>query len=205
MNYVYDIYLNLNNVLYDFFDWDKNDKLIHIKKIPIFKISEESFKKLINNTIVLDEDSIKNIEYKTELWNVNDKIMYSCIFCDSNNAVGIEFDGDGTSIKKSSLYIDEELDIIEMSEALKFSNIDFKILSKSNTLLKTRKEIREEKFISRELKISDNSRLNYIYFECFGKKEKDKNVIIKNLKTIKTKKNLYDILKLTSKANNKML
>ena len=38
MNYVYDIYLNLNNVLYDFFDWDKNDKLIHIKKIPIFKI-----------------------------------------------------------------------------------------------------------------------------------------------------------------------
>ena len=205
MNYVYDIYLNLNNVLYDFFDWDKNDKLIHIKKIPIFKISEESFKHIINNTIILNEDIIKNIEYKTELWNVNDKIMYSCIFCDSNNAIGIEFDSDGKSIKKSSLYIDEELDIIEMSEALKFSNIDFQILSKSNTLLKTRKEIREEKFISRELKISDNSRLNYIYFECFGKKENDKDIIIKNLKTIKAKKNLYDILKLTSKANNKML
>ena len=46
MNYIYDIYLNLNETLYDFFDWNKNDKLTHIKKIPVFKVSEENFKEL---------------------------------------------------------------------------------------------------------------------------------------------------------------
>ena len=48
MNYIYDIYLNFNNQLYDFFDWNKSDKLIHIKSIPIIKISENFCKKGID-------------------------------------------------------------------------------------------------------------------------------------------------------------
>ena len=44
MNYIYDIYLNFNKELYDFFDWNKSDKLTHIKMIPIFKVNEETIK-----------------------------------------------------------------------------------------------------------------------------------------------------------------
>ena len=44
MNYIYDVYLNLNDTLYDFFDWNKNDKLMHIKKIPIIMVSNDVIK-----------------------------------------------------------------------------------------------------------------------------------------------------------------
>ena len=36
MNYIYDIYLNLNKNLYDFYEWNKSDNIIHIKKIIDF-------------------------------------------------------------------------------------------------------------------------------------------------------------------------
>jgi hypothetical protein len=55
MNYIYDIYLNFNNQLYDFFDWNKSDKLTHIKMIPIFKVNEETIRSFISNIIKLDE------------------------------------------------------------------------------------------------------------------------------------------------------
>lgn len=35
MNYIYDIYLNFNEVAYDFFEWNKNDKITHIKNTCI--------------------------------------------------------------------------------------------------------------------------------------------------------------------------
>ena len=56
MNYVYDIYLNFNNELYDFFDWNKNDKLTHIESIPIIKTNEEIIKQLITNDIKISKE-----------------------------------------------------------------------------------------------------------------------------------------------------
>ena len=44
MNYIYDVISNFQLNYYDFFDWNKNDKLIHIKMIPIFKVTEENNK-----------------------------------------------------------------------------------------------------------------------------------------------------------------
>ena len=34
MNYIYDILLNFKNKLYDFYDWNINDDITHIRKIP---------------------------------------------------------------------------------------------------------------------------------------------------------------------------
>ena len=41
MNYIYDILLNFQNEYYDFFEWNTNDQITHIKKIPIIKVSNE--------------------------------------------------------------------------------------------------------------------------------------------------------------------
>ena len=51
MNYIYDIYLNFNNIPYDFFEWNKNDNLIHLKKIPIYKVKTEVFNLMYSNNI----------------------------------------------------------------------------------------------------------------------------------------------------------
>lgn len=209
MNYIYDIYLNLNNILFDFFDWNKNDKIIHVRKIPIFKVNEELLKKIINNSIKVNTDFLKKIYNKTELWNEKGKIEFCSLFCDYNNIVAIELNEEGISIKKSFLLIDEELEILETVRKLKEIEIEFEIVKKDKPLIKTRKQIKDENFINSELKNIEINKLSYIYYECFGKYENNKKIIINNIKNLpknsKTYKNLYDILKLTSTTKNKML
>lgn len=209
MNYIYDIYLNLNEVLYDFFDWNKNDKLIHIKKIPIFKVSEEKFKMLVHNSIKFDSDFVISVYKKTEVWNISQSIDFCALFSDNNNIIAIEFNDGGNSIRKSFLQIDEELEVLETINKLKEKDINFEITKKVGNILKTRKELKDENFIKKELKNIDNDKLRYIYFECFGKHEKNRKEILNSIKSLsknsKTYKNLYNILKLTSEVKNNMV
>lgn len=208
MNYIYDIYLNLNDLLIDFFEWNKCDKLMHIKKIPIIKLSHEDFIKFNSYSICVNEEFLNNIYNKTELWSANGKLDYCALFCDEENLIAIEFNSKGNSIKKSYLQIDEELEILETINRYKERCIDFKILKKESSSFKTRKELIDEKFIEKELKNIDIEKLKYIYFECFSKHESNKNIIIKDInkisKTSKTYKNLYNILKLTQNSKNKI-
>ena len=37
MKYIYDIVLNFNEEFFEFYDWNLNDEITHIKKIPIIK------------------------------------------------------------------------------------------------------------------------------------------------------------------------
>jgi len=205
MNYIYDIYLNFNKELYDFFDWNKSDKLTHIKMIPIFKVNEETIKSFISNIVKLDEKTFSLVKKKSTIWNKATKYENYALFADENNVIAIEFDDEGKSINKSYLLINEELEILETTYKLRTRNIEYKILNKDTIKLKTRKQIKEENFITDELKNIDSGKLNYIYFECFGKHENDRNLILNKLlnlsKNSKTYKNLYNILKLTSTTN----
>lgn len=202
MNYIYDIYLNFHKNLYDFYDWNKNDKIIHLKMIPIFKISEKNLKTIINHSIKLDKLYLSQIINKAIIFNKKERDKNYVLFCDENNIIAIEFDNHGNSVKKSSLIISEELEILETAYKIKTTDLKYRILDNDIKILKTRKEIEEENFICDELKNINIDKLNYVYFECFGKQEKDKKTIIKKLLNIKsnskTYKNLYNILKLTS-------
>ena len=202
MNYIYDIYINFNKDLFDFFDWNKNDKYTHIKMIPIFKIKEEDIKKIITNTIKLKKEELDLIYKKTTTWDKNHKHKNCCLFCDKNNVIAVEFDDSGLSISKSYLFVSDELEILENFYKIKEKEIKFKTLEKNKTTLKTRKQIKDDNFVIEELKNIDNNKLDYIYFECFGKHEKEKKLILNKLLSIsknsKVYKNLYDILKLTT-------
>lgn len=205
MNYIYDIYLNFNEELYDFFDWNKSDKLTHIKMIPIFKVNEDTIKSFISNIVKLDEKTFLLVQNKSTIWNKTNKYKNYALFADENNVIAIEFDDEGKSINKSYLLINEELEILETTYKLRTKNIEYRILNKDTIKIKTRKQIKEENFITDELKNIDSNKLNYIYFECFGKHENDRNLILNKLlnlsKNSKTYKNLYNILKLTSTTN----
>lgn len=202
MNYIYDIYLNFDKKLYDFFDWNKNDKIIHIKTIPIIKISESNLRLIYGNNIQLDSNNCEVPLYKSTIWNKPNEYKNYILFCDNINVIAIEFDKNGKSIRKSQLMISDELETIESVYKLKQKDFQFKILSKEKTILKTRKQINDENFIKNELKNIDSDKLNYIYLECFGKKEKDSKIKLNKLlnlsKNSKIYDNLYNILKLTS-------
>ena len=202
MNYIYDIYLNFNNQLYDFFDWNKTDKLIHVKSIPIIKISENNFRKIICNNIQLKNEKNELNLNKALIWNNQNEYKNYILFCDENNVIAIEFNELGKSIKKSYVSIDTELEILEVSRKLKTKNIYYSILSKEKSYLKTRKQINDDKFIKEQLQNMEEAKLKYIYFECFGRKNDNPKIITnKLLKMSKNSKeyiNLYNILKLTS-------
>ena len=207
MNFTYDIYLNLNKTLYDFFEWKKSDNIVHVKKIPFFKIDSILFKKIIEYNFIIDEYLYNDIEDKTELYN---KTKDSCIiFSDGDNAIAIKFDKNRKSIKRSFLYISEELDILEETSKSNKKELEIKLVEKIKFKFKTRFEIEKENFIKKELKNVEAEKLKYIYFECYGIKENNINEIINKFKNIKNTdkvyNNLYNILNLTSSIKNKMI
>ena len=103
MNYIYDIYLNFNNSFYDFYEWNKRDKIIHIRKIPTIKVSKKDFYNIKYNKIKISKDFLKTIHNKTEQFN-NNKIKYCTIISDEKDIIAIKFDKNGINHMKSSLY-----------------------------------------------------------------------------------------------------
>ena len=54
MDYIYDIILNFQNNYYEFYEWKKEDKIINIKKILVYKISNEDYLSLKYNDVIID-------------------------------------------------------------------------------------------------------------------------------------------------------
>ena len=68
MNYIYDILINLQRKLYDFYEWNVSDDITHVRKIPIFKIRTAQLLDLKNNKVVLNSSLLKRISNRTEIF-----------------------------------------------------------------------------------------------------------------------------------------
>lgn len=209
MNYIYDVLLNFNNKLYEFYDWNKSDDVKHIRRIPIFKITTNELLDIKNNKISIEKNFLDLIINKTEYFSNRkiEKIKYSCIFSDGAKAIGVLFNSNGESVKYSSMLIDEEIEVNEICVTNKKEKINYNKINKNVVLdLKTRLDIEKEEFILNEIKVlknnKKNDKLKYIYYDCFDKKEESISKIIDEIK-LKLKQNdlflinkLYDLLKI---------
>ena len=115
MNYIYDVLTNFNENYIDFFEWEKKDNIKHFKKIPIIKINKNDYNNLLLNEINIDKILLKKLNNKSEIWNnkVKENNNYLLI-TNGTDVFGLQFDNEGNSIKRTSLQIDEELDIISI-------------------------------------------------------------------------------------------
>ncbi len=211
MNYIYDILLNFNENLYDFYDWNMKDDIKHIRRIPLFKISSEDFTSLKENDVVVDQGLLNKIYNKTEIFE-NRKILrldYTCLFSDGLETLGIRFNSDGKSIQKTRLLIDEDSEVIDLCVHLNEETIDYNtICLKKPNYLKTRKEIQTHDYLVKELdkliERKDMEKLKYLYYECFNKVEESMESMMEHFRqeiensfnTIAPK--LNDFFKLTS-------
>jgi len=174
MNYIYDILVNFNETLYDFYDWNSNDDIKHIRKIPIFKIKSTDFYDIKNNKVVFSNEFLDEIKNKTEIFKnrKTDNLKYSFLVSDGLEVLALNIE---KKIMYSRLLIDEEVEILDICIRLDEVNIPYKIVE---TLyideFKTRKQISVEKSVRKELKKIINEKniekLKYIYYECFNKK-----------------------------------
>ena len=184
MKYIYDIILNFNDKYYDFFEWNDKDNIEYIKKIPVFKVSNEVIRDLKIDKIQVDLEFLENIYNKTDIYtNIGiNKVEYICLFCSNDSVIGVEFNSKGISMYKSDLLIDESLDIIDYCSNIKEIKLNYKIIDYEKIKFITRKEENMINFIKRELKYINESKdidkLKYLYYECFNKESKNLNIIV---------------------------
>ena len=176
MIYTYDILLNWtkDERLKEFYEWNLEDDLEHIKKMPIIRISESFLKDLLTSKIKIDKSFLSKIKYKTESYfhNEIDVIDYAVIVTTLRKALALELDNEGNVMYKSNLLIDEEEEVLEIGEELVVMDIPYKIISKNNKVsYLTRKEEEEKKFLTKEIKKikknKEESKLNYLFKEFF--------------------------------------
>ena len=130
MNYIYDLLLNFNERIYEFYDWNKTDNIRHIKKIPIFKINSHKMIDIKNNKISFEETFLEKIYKKTEECTTrkNKNIDYACLFTDGVEVIGINI---SKKVMYSKLLIDEEFEVLNMSVHLNEKNIEVNKIEKN--------------------------------------------------------------------------
>ena len=187
MNYLYDIILNFTdtNLYYDFYEWKQDDKLINIKKIPVFKVDKKIISEFINYNIKVDKSFLKKIEGKAIL-SKKDKYDYICLLSNTEKTIGVCFDNNGKLLYISSMLIDEENDANTLSKKLTNNKITYK-KNKKNKINYTmlREDYIKRLFIEKKIKnIYNNQNFNelkYLYFEIFNKIDNDYNSMYKDM------------------------
>lgn len=175
MIYVYDVLVNLNEEMLDFYDWDDTDEFSHVRRVPMFKVVSESYYDLVTKDIKIDEEALNSIKDKTQIFSSRniEVIPYACVFSDGNSAVMITFDNKGNTKKKSKFLINEEMEILEITKSMGISNIKCEILSKvkRNNLIRSEKRILNSILKELETLKDDSEKIDYLYYEWFEKEE----------------------------------
>ena len=189
MNYIFDVCLNFNKELYDFYEWDKEDKVEFYLKIPIFRIEDEIIDNFIYHEIRVSNIFLKKIYNKSQKYykNIVKNNKYSCILSSNNKCIGINFNDEGYIESRSYLSLEEETEILEFSKFLKYSIIDYKIIKKNSFKINylTRKENKIigvlTNYLDELIRSKKTEELEYIYYEIYNEKINNYNIIKQKL------------------------
>lgn len=209
MKNIYDILVNFKKIPYEFYEWNKEDDVKHVKKMPSIKVSDSTLYDIFYNDAVVSKNFLDQIKDKTEIFfgRTVKKVKYACVIYNDDVAISILLNDNGEIIGKSKLLFDEEEDVLK--EDVPVKEIDYNIIKKSKKISGlTRREAKIVLLLSKYLdKIHEskkNDEIKYMYFECFNKVEEDnekayknlKNEVLKaNLNVIETLKTLIKVLK----------
>ena len=181
----YDILINPKKFAYDFYEWDSEDEIKHIKKILCFKVNKKTIIDFAENDVRVEQEFLKKIENKTEVFGNRDikKINYACILFCNLECMCFLFDNAGKTLGRSKLLFDEADDIISSGKNKTETIINYKVLSslerKKNY---TRKEIKDINRICdyiNKLSVSNKEdELKYLYYECFKKEENFEQMVL---------------------------
>ncbi len=184
MNYIYDLKINLHKKYYDYHEWQVNDKLLKVKKIPIIRVNDKTFKDIrLNVTKINNYNGLLAITNTKSIYIINIKNNINNLF--------------------SSINISLELDILPMTKKLKENNIDYKIIKKIK-FPSSRNDEEKYNYLLNNINIIDYDKLKYIYLECYNDQESNYNIIKNKIKTDIKENNtyiidkIYNILKLVS-------
>ena len=175
MTYIYDIMLNFNKDYYEFYEWLNDDNLYHIKRIYLVKVDSNMYNDILNNKVIINDELIFTIFNKCEYFD-NKKVLtipYALLITDSYRVMAIMMNLNGEVIKYSSLLLDEEEEVLEVSDKLATIKINYEIKEEKNINNLTRNEKDILRFIKKDInnayKNNNINKLKYLYYECFNK------------------------------------
>ena len=205
MSYYYDVILNFQENYCMFYEWDKDDDMEFIKKIPLFHLNQKDFLNFYTKKIKINKDFLEKIEYKTKL--KQDNLKYTAIFSDGKNSVALEFNDKGEVINKSSVLLEDELNINEFMYNIEISEIDYEIIGVEKFFKDTRQEMKIKRILKLEInnmyQNSEYSKLKYIYLEWFNKLDDNYEKMYKhmldkiNQKLTSKEYDIYELIKIT--------
>lgn len=176
MIYVYDVLINLNEEVYDFYDWDESDDFSHVRRAPLLKVSHEVYSDFCFKKVRLGEESLSLIKDKTQLFSSRniEVLPFGSIFTDGEYAIMIEFDSKGFSKRKSKFLVNEEMEILDISNSMKISKVSYNVVNnkvKVNNMLRSEKKILDNILEELGNLKDDSERIDYLYYEWFNKQE----------------------------------
>ena len=206
MNYYYDVLLNFQEKYCMFYEWDEQDKIEFIKKIPLYHIDSKTYVDLFSNKIKVTGDFLKYIENKTKLKS-NNFLEYAAIFSDGKNSIALEFNNKGEVINKSSLMLEDELNINEFMYSINLSELNYEIINSEIRYKETRQELKIKRILKLEIdsmyRNNELSKMKYIYLEWFNELldniDKMYNNMINKIKDNLSDKEyeIYELIKLS--------
>lgn len=163
MNYTYNVTVNFNKSLINFYEWNEKDNITKLNKTLVYEVDMKTYKDILNMNIIVNKSFLDKLATSD----------YTCIFTTEVDAVCVKFDAMGSIILISKLLLDEEKDILE--ELTKENKIILNYKKISNKQIQYSKFTRNEKqnidkilnFLNKE---KDNTSLiEYLYYEWFNK------------------------------------
>ncbi len=172
MDYYYDLYVNFLENYCMFYEWDEDDNLEYVKKIPLVHVDAKTYLNFRSKIVKVDARFLKTILNKTKLKD-NTILKYAVIISDGKNSMALEFNDDGETISKSSLILDDEININEFMYNISVTKIDYEVIKKDKIIKETRQEAKIKKILKLEIlnmyQNKEYSKLKYIYLEWFDK------------------------------------
>ena len=169
--FAYELIVNLNKVMYDFYDWDSSDELVHIRKTPFIKVSNEAYIDLISRDVVVDDKFLEIIKDKTLVSEDALPITYGSVITNGSNVSFVSFSSDGKICNRSKMSISEELELMELSYKIRICNIGYKVIGSKiyyNKLTRNGEE-NIKKILDELYKIKEEEeKIDYLYYEWFN-------------------------------------
>lgn len=203
MNYIYDIVLNFQDNYYQFFEWNRKDKIKNVSKISVYRVDDQDLIDLSYNQITLDTP------FLTELIEHNKKYKkLMCLISNTNQTIGLLFSKEGQLLKRSSLLFEEESEVNHLAKELPITKMTYKQNKEIKPHHNLRIEIEKKDTLVQYInQTNDIISLKYLYYEYFGEECLDSTQIktallnIANEEWNPKKNNLYQIITILSKKD----
>lgn len=161
----YNIEVNLKEKLYNFYEWNDNDKIIKLSIIKAFLVDDNTYDCILSMKIKVEENFLNKIK----------EFEYTCIFCNYVDSVCVKFNKNGTIRLISKILLEDEILIINKMSDKKVFKLKYEFTNgKNNYSYNTREEDKIIKDINKYIdNLKNEEIINYLYYEWFNIKIDD--------------------------------